>query len=54
VLQPQLQKRKLSQSSLYYDVNLNTVGLAATSFSAFDDLEEDEVLQWCIDADTDN
>jgi hypothetical protein len=37
----------------YYDVDLNTVGLAATTFSAFDDLEEDEVVQWCIDADTD-
>jgi hypothetical protein len=34
-------------------VDLNTVGLAATTFSAFDDLEEDEVVQWCIDADTD-
>jgi hypothetical protein len=37
----------------HYDVDLNTVGLAATTFSAFDDLEEDEVVQWCIDADTD-
>ena len=33
-----------------FDVNLNTVGLAATSFTAFDDLEEDEVLEWCFDA----
>ena len=37
----------------HYEVDLNTVGLAATTFSAFDDLEEDEVVQWCIDADTD-
>lgn len=33
-----------------FDVDLNTVGLAATSFTAFDDLEEDEVLEWCFDA----
>ena len=37
----------------HYEVDLNTVGLAATTFSAFDDLEENEVIQWCIDADTD-
>ena len=34
----------------YYDVELNTVGLASSSFTAFDDLEEDQVLQWCFDA----
>ena len=33
-----------------FDVNLNTVGLASTSFTAFDDLEENEVLEWCFDA----
>ena len=33
-----------------FDVNLSTVGLAATSFTAFDDLEEDQVLEWCFDA----
>ena len=33
-----------------FDVNLNTVGLSSTSFTAFDDLEEDEVLEWCFDA----
>lgn len=33
-----------------FDVNLNTVGLAVTSFTAFDDLEENEVLEWCFDA----
>jgi len=34
----------------YYDVELNTVGIDAESFTAFDDLEEDQVLQWCFDA----
>ena len=34
----------------YYDVELNIVGLSTTSFTAFDDLEEDEVLEWCFDA----
>ena len=32
-----------------FDVNLSTVGLASTSFTAFDDLEEDQVLEWCFD-----
>jgi hypothetical protein len=36
----------------YYDVELNTVGIASSSFTAFDDLEEDQVLQWCFDAET--
>lgn len=34
----------------YYDVELNTVGLTTEGFTAFDDLEEDQVLQWCFDA----
>ena len=34
----------------YYDVELNTVDIDAESFTAFDDLEEDQVLQWCFDA----
>ena len=34
----------------YYDVELNTDGIASSSFTAFDDLEEDQVLQWCFDA----
>ena len=33
-----------------FDVNLSTVGLSSTSFTAFDDLEEDQVLEWCFDA----
>ena len=37
----------------YFNVDLNTVGIATASFTAFDDLEEDEVIQWCLDADTD-
>jgi hypothetical protein len=32
-----------------FDVDLSTVGLASTSFTAFDDLEEDQVLEWCFD-----
>lgn len=32
-----------------FDVDLDTVGLASTSFTAFDDLEEDQVLEWCFD-----
>jgi hypothetical protein len=34
----------------HYNVDLNTVGLASSTFTAFDDLEEDQVLQWCFDA----
>ena len=34
-----------------YNVELNTVGLASSTFTAFDNLEEDQVLQWCFDAD---
>ena len=33
----------------YYDVELNTVELNTEGFTAFDDLEEDQVLQWCFD-----
>lgn len=36
-----------------FNVDLNTVGITTASFTAFDDLEEDEVIQWCLDADTD-
>jgi hypothetical protein len=34
----------------HYTVDLNTVGLASTAFTAFDDLEEDQVLGWCFTA----
>ena len=34
----------------HFNVELNTVGLASSTFTAFDDLEEDQVLQWCFDA----
>jgi len=37
----------------HFNVDLNTVGITTASFTAFDDLEEDEVVQWCLDADTD-
>ena len=37
----------------HFNVDLNTVGITTASFTAFDDLEEDEVIQWCLDADTD-
>jgi hypothetical protein len=38
----------------YYNVELNTVGIASSAFTPFDDLEEDQVLQWCFDADSEN
>lgn len=34
----------------YYNVELNTVGIDSSAFTPFDDLEEDQVLQWCFDA----
>jgi hypothetical protein len=37
----------------HFNVDLNTIGLASSTFTAFDDLEEDQVIQWCLDADTD-
>ena len=36
-----------------FGVDLSTSGLTAESFTAWDDLEEDQVLQWAFDADTD-
>ena len=35
----------------HYAVELNTSGISTASFSAWDDLEEDQVLQWAFDAD---
>jgi hypothetical protein len=35
----------------HYGVDLNTAGISTASFSAWDDLEEDQVLQWAFDAD---
>ena len=35
----------------YYDVELNTADISSDSFTVFDNLEEDQVLQWCFDAD---
>jgi len=37
----------------HFNVDLNTVGLSSSTFTAFDDLEEDQVVQWCLDSDTD-
>ena len=37
----------------HYGVDLNTAGISTASFSAWDDLEEDQVLQWAFDTDTD-
>jgi hypothetical protein len=36
----------------HYDVTLSTVGLASTTFSAWDDLEEEQVLTWAFAANT--
>ena len=33
----------------YYDVELNTVGISSTSFTSWEDLEENQVLQWIFD-----
>jgi hypothetical protein len=38
----------------HYGVDLNTAGISTASFSAWDDLEEDQVLQWSFDADSEN
>jgi hypothetical protein len=34
----------------YYNVDLSTQDLDPNSFTAWEDLEEDQVLQWCFDA----
>ena len=36
----------------HYGVDLNTAGISTASFSAWDDLEEDQVLQWAFDAES--
>jgi len=36
----------------HYDVELNTVGISSSSFTAFDDLEENQVLNWTFAANT--
>jgi hypothetical protein len=38
----------------YYDVELNTNDISSDSFTVFDNLEEEQVLQWCFDADENN
>jgi len=37
----------------YHNVDLSTAGLSVDTFAAWDDLEEDVVIEWCFDADTD-
>jgi hypothetical protein len=34
----------------YYNVDFNTDGIESSTFTAWEDLEEDQVLQWCFDA----
>lgn len=34
-----------------YSVTLSTTGIGTTSFTTWEDLEEDQVLQWCFDRD---
>ena len=36
-----------------FGVDLSTSGITTESFTSWDDLEEDQVLQWAFDADTD-
>jgi hypothetical protein len=36
-----------------FSVDLNTSNIDPASFTNFDDLEEDQVVQWCLEADTD-
>ena len=36
----------------HYDISLSTVGIASSSFTAWDDLEEDQVLTWAFAANT--
>ena len=37
----------------HYEVNLSTEGLDPDAFTAFDDLEEDDVLEWAFATDAD-
>ena len=44
-------ERKTVEEFTHFGVDLRTSGLTAESFTAWDDLEEDQVLQWAFDAD---
>ena len=35
----------------YYNVDFDTDSIDSSSFTSWEDLEEDQVLQWCFDAD---
>ena len=43
---------KVVEDFVQVDVDLNTTGISTSSFTAWDDLEEDQVVQWCLDSDT--
>ena len=44
---------KTVEEFTHYSVTLNTAGITTSSFSAWDDLEEDQVLQWAFAVDSD-
>ena len=44
---------KTVEEFTHYSVTLNTAGITTSSFSAWDDLEEDQVLQWTFAVDSD-
>lgn len=46
-------EKRVKSVDVEYTVDLSTVGIATTSFTAWDDLEEDQVIQWTFDADPD-
>lgn len=43
-------ERRVKSVDAEYTVDLSTVGIATTSFTSWDDLEEDQVIQWTFDA----
>lgn len=43
---------KVVEDFVQVDVDLITAGISTSSFTAWDDLEEDQVVQWCLDSDT--
>lgn len=42
---------KTVEEFTHFGVDLNTAGISTSSFTAWDDLEENQVLQWAFDAD---
>ena len=43
---------KVVEDFAQVNVDLNTTGISTSSFTAWDNLEEDQVVQWCLDSDT--